>query len=333
MYGSDNFNVPFVRQLEGPMHPGRVVAVYGSIPHHANRFMVNLQCGGGPSTMSDIALHVSVRFDQQSVVRNAYMGGWQHEELDGGLPHHLRRGGQFQMLFLCEPHGFKIAINGQHYREFRHRMPFERVTHVSVEGDVQVNNVSGVMGAHGSAHQTHNPMVPHVQNIGNIYPGRCIRVRGFLPHSAYRFTMNLATGPSVDYDDICLHVSVRPTPGENLVELNTARQGQWEYGQQSRPCPVRLGQHFEMMVMVDEHNYKIAFNGHHFTEFPHRKPYQSVNHIIIDGSVQLQLVSFEGNPQSGGFTPGPPPPPYFPSPYDNFDSRYNHFPNPYPILY
>ena len=56
-------------------------------------------------------------------------------------------------------------------------------------------------------------------------------------------------------DDICLHVSVRPT--ENMVELNTCSRGGWEYGTQVRSCPVRLGQAFELMVLVEEYNYKV----------------------------------------------------------------------------
>ncbi|KAE8736660.1 Galectin [Frankliniella occidentalis] len=391
MYSNNSFNVPFVRQLEGAMHPGRAIAIYGNIPHHASRFVINLQCGGAPASVSDIALHISVRFDQNCVVRNTQQGGgWQHEERDGGLP--LRRGGHFQMLIMCEGHGFKIALNGQHFREFRHRMPFQRVTHVSAEGDVHINSVSGVIGAYGSAHQTHNPArrlhgakatkvptpkastpaypgtsvtststmsvlsapfqlgaknvrskrvvtpstpalsVPHVQNIGSVYPGRCLRVRGFIPHNAYRFSVNLATGPSMDYNDLALHVSTRPSEG--LVELNTCRRGGWESGQQLRPCPVALGQSFELMILVDDYCYKIAFNGVHFAEWPHRHPYQGVNHVIVEGSVQLQLVSLEGQPRGGGYAPPPPPAqvPFYPSPYGNND-YHHHLPNPYHIIY
>ena len=74
------------------------------------RFEVNLQCGGASPEMSDIALHLSVRFDQGAVVRNTRLGGWQHEEREGGLPHHLHKGGPFQLLLMCEPHGFKVEL-------------------------------------------------------------------------------------------------------------------------------------------------------------------------------------------------------------------------------
>lgn len=77
----------------------------------------------------------------------------------------------------------------------------------------------------------------------------------------------------------------------------------------------------------------MAYNGVHFADWPHRHPYHGVNHVIIDGTVQLQLVSLEGQPRGGGFAPPPhmPPPPHFPSPYG--DHGNGHFPNPYPIIY
>lgn len=320
--------MPFVRQLDGPMHPGRVIAFSGSIPHHASRIELNLQCGGAAANMSDIALHVSIRFDQYCVVRNSKLsGGWQHEERDGAIPPSVRPGAALQMLVRCEPHCFKIAFNGQHFRDFHHRLPFQRVTHVSGNGQIEIHSVSGTLSSSSSStQQIQNPGVPHTQMIGSIWPGRCLRVRGFVPHNAYRFSVNLATGPSMRNDDIALHVSTRPTEG--LVEINTCRRGGWESGHQQRPCPVRAGQSFEMMVLVDDYCYKIAFNGVHFAEWPHRHPYQHVNTVIVEGTVQLQLVSLEGEPRSGGYAP-PPPPPHFPSPYGD----HHHYPNPYPILY
>jgi len=44
-----------------------------------------------------------------------------------------------------------VSFNGRHFCEFKHRLPKERITHVIIKGDVQVNNVvfsgPGSMGA------------------------------------------------------------------------------------------------------------------------------------------------------------------------------------------
>jgi hypothetical protein len=48
-------------------------------------------------------------------------------------------------------------------------------------------------------------------------------------------------------------------------------------------------------------------NGHHFTEFGHRIPYQRVNYLGIDGDVTVSLIQYEGGgnvPTEGaGFVP------------------------------
>lgn len=74
---------------------------------------------------------------------------------------------------------------------------------------------------------------------------------------------------------------------------------------------------------------QIAFNGVHYATWGHRHPYQGVQYVIVEGSVQLQLVSVEGQARSGPGGFAPPPPPYFPSPYGDP----HHYPSPYPIQY
>lgn len=36
----------------------------------------------------------------------------------------------------------QIAFNGQHYCEFRHRTPKERITYLVASGDIQVQNIT-----------------------------------------------------------------------------------------------------------------------------------------------------------------------------------------------
>jgi len=35
-----------------------------------------------------------------------------------------------------------VAFNGQHYCEYRHRIPKERITHLVVDGDMQLQNMT-----------------------------------------------------------------------------------------------------------------------------------------------------------------------------------------------
>ena len=48
----------------------------------------------------------------------------------------------FQMIILCEAHGFKVAVNGVHQLEYKHRVQdLRRITELEALGDVQLLGV------------------------------------------------------------------------------------------------------------------------------------------------------------------------------------------------
>lgn len=129
--------IPYVAMIPGGMPVGRMVRVQGVVPHGAQRFAINLQCGPNTNPRDDIALHLNFRFAEQCVVRNHLSGGaWGAEETIGGQP--LVPGNGFEALLLCEPHEIKIALNGTHFSEFRHRLSTARITHITIDGEVNI---------------------------------------------------------------------------------------------------------------------------------------------------------------------------------------------------
>ncbi|GBP27137.1 Galectin-4 [Eumeta japonica] len=109
------------------------------------RFAINLQCGPNTDPRDDIALHINFRFPECCVVRNHLSTmSWGPEETAGGLP--INRGESFEALILCEPNSIKIALNGIHFCEFIHRLPYQRITHITVDGDVMLTFI-GFEGA------------------------------------------------------------------------------------------------------------------------------------------------------------------------------------------
>lgn len=90
----------------------------------------------------DIALHLSPVFSPPPrVVRNSLQAQrWGPEESYGGFPF---VGGQgFEVLILVEHELFKIAINGQHFAEFRHRISLQRITHLTIDGEVSISLIA-----------------------------------------------------------------------------------------------------------------------------------------------------------------------------------------------
>ncbi|CAL1548036.1 unnamed protein product [Lymnaea stagnalis] len=136
---------PIVTPIQGGLVPGRTIVINGVPRHGASRFNVNLVCG--PSfDANDVALHFDARFNygnsHHTVVRTHKAGGaWGGEETHSPyfpFSHNV----PFEILILVEHHGYKIAVNNQHFVEFNHRIqPLHRVNFLNIQGDVTVNSI------------------------------------------------------------------------------------------------------------------------------------------------------------------------------------------------
>uniref|UniRef100_A0A224YXK8 Galectin n=1 Tax=Rhipicephalus zambeziensis TaxID=60191 RepID=A0A224YXK8_9ACAR len=144
----------------------------------------------------------------------------------------------------------------------------------------------------------YNPPLPYVGPIpgGVLSVGTLIRIQGTPHHSARCFAINLQCGPNVHpRDDIALHLSPVFSPPPRIVR-NSIQAQQWGPEEShGDPFPLVAGQSFEILVLV-EHEYKIAINGKHYAEFQHRIPIQRVTHLTMDGDTTISLVQFEGVP-------------------------------------
>ncbi|XP_003493369.1 collagen alpha-1(I) chain [Bombus impatiens] len=133
--------IPYVGAVEGGLIPGKMVKIRGKVPPNAVRFAVNYQLGPTLNPRDDIAIHVSPRFAEGFITRNHIVSmTWGPEENDG--PMWIQPGQEFEMFLLCDFPCYKIAINGRHFAEFVHRLPYEKVTHLVIDGDVEVQSIT-----------------------------------------------------------------------------------------------------------------------------------------------------------------------------------------------
>ncbi|VEN62223.1 unnamed protein product, partial [Callosobruchus maculatus] len=117
--------------------------------------------------------------------------------------------------------------------------------------------------------------------------------------SQHTFNINLATGPNrKPRDDTSLHISVRLNQG--YIARNSYKDGAWGDEQGSGKLPIGQAQSWEILILIDQNDYKLAVNGQHFCEFPFRIPLSEVSHILIDGDVTITLISWEGITGVGG---------------------------------
>ncbi|XP_076749508.1 uncharacterized protein LOC143422617 [Xylocopa sonorina] len=141
-----------------------------------------------------------------------------------------------------------------------------------------------------------NPPIPYVGAVeGGLVPGKMVKISGKVPPDAVRFAVNYQLGPTLNpRDDIAIHIS--PRFPEGFVTRNHIVSMTWGVEENNGPMWIQPGQEFQIFVLCDYNCYKIAINGKHFTEFVHRLPYEKVTHLVIDGDVEVQFISYETVP-------------------------------------
>lgn len=130
---------PYVGTLR--IFPGTLVKINGQARPNATRFAINFQTGPSLNPRDDLALHLSPCFTPPRIVRNSLRSGaWGLEEAWGNgqilSPHQ-----PFEIYILAEPDQFKIAINGAHYCEFKHRIAYQEISHLTIDGDVDISQI------------------------------------------------------------------------------------------------------------------------------------------------------------------------------------------------
>lgn len=155
---------PYVGTLR--IFPGTLVKISGRPRPNATRFAINFQTGPSLNPRDDLALHLSPCFTPPRVIRNSLRNGaWELEESWGNgnviNPHQ-----PFEIMILAEPDQFKIAINGMHYCEFKHRIPYQEITHLTIDGDLDIERITITSGPQPQPSPAyHQPSAPPTSNM------------------------------------------------------------------------------------------------------------------------------------------------------------------------
>ncbi|CAM4536444.1 unnamed protein product [Lepidochelys olivacea] len=130
--------VPYIARLNSALRPGQTVVIKGEVNKNPNSFAVNLKS----SDSKDIALHLNPRMKTKVFVRNSYLcDSWGEEEKDvTNFP--FSPGMYFELLIFCDVHQYKVAINGVHILDYKHRFKqLEKISVLEVTGDIQLLDV------------------------------------------------------------------------------------------------------------------------------------------------------------------------------------------------
>lgn len=136
--GKTQLSLPFEARLNASMGPGRTVVIKGEVNTNAKGFNVDLVVGKS----RDIALHLNPRLNVKAFVRNSFLqDAWGEEERNiTCFP--FSPGMYFEMIIYCDVQEFKVAINGVHNLEYKHRFKeLSSIDTLVVDGDIHLLDV------------------------------------------------------------------------------------------------------------------------------------------------------------------------------------------------
>ncbi|XP_009862768.1 PREDICTED: galectin-8 isoform X2 [Apaloderma vittatum] len=138
MPDGSQFGLPYVGKLDKALRPGSTVAIKGEVDKNPKSFAINLKSSGS----KDIALHLNPRIKNKVFVRNSYLHDSWGEEEKGVANFPFSPGMYFELIIYCDAHQFKVAINGVHTLEYKHRFKqLEKINIVEIMGDIQLLDV------------------------------------------------------------------------------------------------------------------------------------------------------------------------------------------------
>ncbi|XP_060083867.1 galectin-9-like isoform X2 [Ylistrum balloti] len=336
----NNPPIPYTGNIPGGLLPGKQIFIQGVLPLTQENFTVNLQCSTQTYPQVEVALHFNPRFNQGNVVRNSHeKGSWKKEETYGSFPFHP--GQPFEMIIAVEISQYKIAVNGQHFTEFQHRIPVHLVNTINICGAVSIFCIrfdapgqamptgypqnfgygqppmmpqpqvgfqvqpQPVIGFQQSLNYTEvvNPAVPYVGEIpGGLASGKSITIQGALPLTQETFVINLQCGRQ-QYPQLEVALHFNPRFNEGCVVRNSHQGGAWKNEERFGAFPFHPGQNFDMKIVVELRQYQIFVNGQLFTGFQHRIPFHKVNTLSISGGLSIFCVRISSSEMPSSSTP------------------------------
>uniref|UniRef100_H0VZ70 Galectin n=1 Tax=Cavia porcellus TaxID=10141 RepID=H0VZ70_CAVPO len=288
-----NPTLPYNSPIPGGLSVGMSVYIQGVAKENMNRFAVNFMVGGSPG--SDIAFHFNPRFDGwDKVVFNTQQGGqWGQEERKKSMP--FSRGSPFELVFMILQEHYKVVVNGNPFYEYRHRLPLQMVTHLHVDGDLQLQSINFLGGQSAPTHVPDGtvmflpPACAHIRGdcMGGSPPEKTIIIKGFVPPTAKSFAINFKVGST---GELALHIN--PRLHEGVVVRNSHLNGSWGPEERRLPFnPFGPGQYFDLSIRCGNDRFKVYANGQQLFDYAHRVPaFQRVDMLEIHGDVALSYV-------------------------------------------
>jgi len=151
--------------------------------------------------------------------------------------------------------------------------------------------------------------LPYLSRLeGNgIEPGQTVVIKGV--EIGDHFNISFLTGANFESSEIPFHVSIRLK--DKVAVLNDRTNGKWGKEEKKKE-PFKEGEIVDLRIRAHDNKFEIFANLKSIAEFDYRQPINTINHLYIDGTFELNSVTWGGKYYpvpyqagiEGGFTPG-----------------------------
>ncbi|KAE9552782.1 hypothetical protein FO519_003999 [Halicephalobus sp. NKZ332] len=278
---NNSFPVPYLSKLEGnQLQPGQSLIVRGIIVGK-DEFVINLT--GGPrveldeevTSLDNRLLCFRTDVSNKKIHLNACIDGqWGRE---GTIKHRWQPGDEFDIRVRCHEEEYEIFVEHKLVAKFAHYLPLNNVTHIYINGDVELYSVSWE-GKYYS--------VPYAADVpGNFYPGRKLYVSALAKKKAKQFFIDFHAG-----QDIAFRVNPR-FPAKKIV-TNTKVGQNWgqEEKLQNEPFPFKRKKNFDLLIYCEENKFVVYVDDCLVGTYEHKTSPRTIDRLSIEGDIILQGV-------------------------------------------
>ncbi|KAM9493163.1 uncharacterized protein Hap1MRO34_003470 isoform 1-T1 [Clarias gariepinus] len=305
--------LPYIGSIKNEIRPDMALLFHGAVSDHGKSFEINLLTGDSDS--DDVAFHISPQTGKSVTLNSFINGSWETEEYASSNP--FTKGAPFHLFLVIQSEGYQVCVNSVQLCTFKHRIPLEKVSALSIRGDITINyfgfveswssssvarkinetaaqsSISGL--THIPSEISHPVINPELPYVGAFQEGlrtdTAVFLQGVLPADANKFTINLLTGES-EGDDIAFHIS--PRIGD-IVALNSFRNGSWETEEQVPVTAFTKEAALSMFIVINSEGYEVYVNDSRLCTFKHRIPLVNVSALGIFGDVIINYFGLVEN--------------------------------------